>query len=85
MGQLATTREHWDNAERHFFDALRLHQSWKWWLYVPWTQYGWALMLSRRNLSTTVAPTVMSLKGVVSDPVRSQQLPPAQAQVCTSS
>ena len=51
MGQLATTLEHWENAERHFSDALRLHQSWKWWLYVPWTQYGWALMLTRRNLS----------------------------------
>jgi DNA-binding CsgD family transcriptional regulator len=49
LGLLATTLKRWDEAERHFGDALAMNERWEFLPYVAYTRYAWAEMLTRRG------------------------------------
>jgi len=49
LGQLATTLERWEDAERHFRDALDLNTRMHQWLHVAFTQADYVRMLTARN------------------------------------
>jgi DNA-binding CsgD family transcriptional regulator len=52
LGLLATTMSRWDDAERHFADALAMNQEWGTHVYVAYTRYAWADILVRRGRSS---------------------------------
>ena len=49
LGLLAAAMERWDDAEKHYDEALRLNDQWGYRLHVTRTQYAWADMLLRRG------------------------------------
>jgi hypothetical protein len=49
LGILATTMQHWSDAERHFIDALEMNSRMKAHPWLAHTQYQYALMLLARN------------------------------------
>lgn len=49
LGLLAMTMERWDDAERHFSDALAKNEAWEQWPYAAYTRHAWADMLLRRG------------------------------------
>jgi class 3 adenylate cyclase len=49
LGILATTMRRWDDAERHFEDALAMNERMKAHRWVAGTRYYWALMLAERD------------------------------------
>ena len=51
LGALATTLEHWDEAERHFEDALAMNARMEAWPWLAHTQYRYATMLLARDQS----------------------------------
>ena len=51
LGALATTLERWDEAERHFEDALAMNARMEAWPWLAHTQYQYATMLRVRQQS----------------------------------
>ena len=51
LGALATTLERWDDAERHFEDALAMNARMEAWPWLAHTQYQYATMLLTRDQS----------------------------------
>jgi tetratricopeptide (TPR) repeat protein len=49
LGALATTLERWDEAERHFEDALAMNARMEAWPWLAHTQYQYATMLLARD------------------------------------
>jgi hypothetical protein len=49
LGALATTLEQWDEAERHFEDALAMNARMEAWPWLAHTQYQYATMLLVRD------------------------------------
>ncbi len=49
LGMLAATMEHWQDAERHFEDALEMNGRMGSGRWFSWTQYHYAAMLARRD------------------------------------
>jgi DNA-binding CsgD family transcriptional regulator len=49
LGLLAMTMERWQDAERHFQDALAMNEQAENWFYAAYTRHGWADMLVRRG------------------------------------
>jgi tetratricopeptide (TPR) repeat protein len=49
LGALATTLEHWDEAERHFENALAMNARMEAWPWLAHTQYQYATMLLARD------------------------------------
>ena len=49
LGALATTLERWDEAARHFEDALAMNARMEAWPWLAHTQYQYATMLLARN------------------------------------
>jgi DNA-binding CsgD family transcriptional regulator len=48
LGLLATTLARWEDAERHFADALAMHERMGARLFATWTRAAWAETLARR-------------------------------------
>jgi len=51
LGALAATLEQWDDATRHFEDALAMNARMEAWPWLAHTQYQYATMLLSRNLA----------------------------------
>ena len=49
MGALTTALERWDEAERHFEDALAMNTRMEAWPWLAHTQYQYATMLLARD------------------------------------
>ncbi|HUG16305.1 MAG TPA: AAA family ATPase [Thermomicrobiales bacterium] len=49
LGLLSATLGRWDDAERHFQDALTKNERWQQWPYAAHTRHAWADMLLRRG------------------------------------
>jgi DNA-binding CsgD family transcriptional regulator/tetratricopeptide (TPR) repeat protein len=60
LGILATTLGHWDDAERHFEDALEANERWGYPLHAAYTRYAWADALGRRGC-TADFPSISAL------------------------
>jgi hypothetical protein len=51
LGILSTTVENWDDAERHFEDALAMNARMKAWPWLAHTQYQYGTMLLLRDIA----------------------------------